>query len=312
MEERELVIIGGGPAGMSAAVYGRRAGLDVLVLEKGNCGGQILITSEIENYLGQSHSSGPDLANSFRAHAEHFGAEIRKTVVKEIVNQDGVNTVLTKDGDIRAKAVIVATGAAFRRLGAKGEKEFTGAGVSYCAVCDAAFYQDEIVAVIGGGNTAVEEALYLSNIARKVYLVHRRDTLRAEKIMQDKLFAKIEAGKIEPVWHHAVDEVLGDEAGVTGLRVKSVLDGSTRDIDVHGFFVAIGHTPNTSLFEGQLDMSNGYLKIRSGIEGNATATTIPGVFAAGDVTDQHYRQAITSAGFGCMAALDAERFLDKG
>jgi thioredoxin reductase (NADPH) len=183
--------------------------------------------------------------------------------------------------------------------------------VSACATCDGFFYKDQDVAIVGGGNTAVEEALYLANIARKVYLVHRRDTLRAEKIMQDKLFAKIQAGKIEPVWHHTVDEVLGNEAGVTGLRVRSVLDDSTRDLDVHGFFVAIGHTPNTAVFEGQLAMRNGYIDVQSGTEGNATATSIPGVFAAGDVADQVYRQAITSAGSGCMAALDAERYLDK-
>ena len=215
------------------------------------------------------------------------------------------------NGEYTADALVIATGATAKYLGLESEELFKGRGVSACATCDGFFYRDQDVVVVGGGNTAVEEALYLSNIARKVYLVHRRDTLRAEKIMQDKLFAKVQAGKIELVWHHAVDEVLGNEAGVTGVRVKSVLDGSTRDITVHGLFVAIGHTPNTSLFEGQLDMSNGYLKIHSGIEGNATATNVPGVFAAGDVTDQHYRQAITSAGFGCMAALDAERFLDK-
>mgnify|MGYP002716462715 CR=1 FL=1 len=207
--------------------------------------------------------------------------------------------------------VDIATGATAKYLGLPSEEAYKGRGVSACATCDGFFYKDQDVAVVGGGNTAVEEALYLSNIARTVYLVHRRDTLRAEKIMQDKLNAKIQAGKIVPVWHHTVDEVLGNEAGVTGLRLKSVQDDSTREIAVHGFFVAIGHTPNTTLFEGQLAMNNGYLEIRSGIDGNATSTNVPGVFAAGDVTDQHYRQAITSAGFGCMAALDAERFLDQ-
>src|SRR5690606_1245073 len=209
-------------------------------------------------------------------------------------------------------ALVIATGATAKYLGLESEEKFKGRGVSACATCDGFFYRDQDVAVIGGGNTAVEEALYLSNIARKVYLVHRRDTLRAAKIMQDKLFAKVQAGKIEPIWHHVVDEVLGDDAGVTGMRVKSTLDGSTRELPIHGFFVAIGHTPNTSLFEGQLAMDNGYLQIRSGLAGGATETSVPGVFAAGDVADQHYRQAITSAGFGCMAALDAERFLDKG
>ncbi len=209
-------------------------------------------------------------------------------------------------------ALIVATGATAKYLGIESEEKFKGRGVSACATCDGFFYKDQDVVVVGGGNTAVEEALYLSNIARKVYLVHRRDSLRAEKIMQDKLFAKAEAGKIELVWNHAIDEVLGDDAGVTGVRVRSVLDGGSREIAAHGFFVAIGHHPNTSLFEGQLEMNNGYLKIRSGLEGGATATSVEGVFAAGDVADQHYRQAITSAGFGCMAALDAERWLDEG
>ncbi len=196
-------------------------------------------------------------------------------------------------------------------MGLPSEEKYKGRGVSACATCDGFFYKDQDVAVVGGGNTAVEEALYLSNIARKVYLVHRRDTLRAEKIMQDKLFARVAAGKIEPVWHHVVDEVLGDDAGVTGVRLKSVLDGGTRRIDLHGLFVAIGHTPNTTLFEGQLEMNNGYIVVRSGLSGGATETSVRGVFAAGDVADQVYRQAITSAASGCMAALDAERFLDK-
>ena len=216
------------------------------------------------------------------------------------------------NGEYTCDALIIATGATAKYLGIPTEDQFKGRGVSACATCDGFFYKDQDVVVVGGGNTAVEEALYLSNIARKVYLVHRRDTLRAEKIMQDKLFAKVAAGKIETVWHHTVDEVLGNDAGVTGMRLKSVQDGSTRDIAVQGFFVAIGHSPNTSLFEGQLAMNNGYLEIRSGLGGNATQTSVEGVFAAGDVADQHYRQAITSAGFGCMAALDAERFLDKG
>ena len=254
---------------------------------------------------------GPDLMARMQAHAERFETEVIFDHIHTADLSKRPFKLIGDSGEYTADALIIATGATAKYLGLPSEEAFKGRGVSACATCDGFFYRDQDVAVIGGGNTAVEEALYLSNIARKVYLVHRRDTLRAEKIMQDKLFAKIQAGKIEPVWHHTVDEVLGNDAGVTGIRVKSVQDGSTRDIDVHGFFVAIGHTPNTGLFEGQLDMSNGYLKIRSGIEGNATATTIPGVFAAGDVTDQHYRQAITSAGFGCMAALDAERFLDK-
>ncbi|MCR6627580.1 MAG: thioredoxin-disulfide reductase [Pseudoxanthomonas sp.] len=307
-----LLILGSGPAGWTAAVYAARANLKPVVVTGLQQGGQLMTTTEVDNWPGDAHGlMGPDLMARMQAHAERFETEVIFDHVHTANLSKRPFKLIGDSGEYTADALIIATGATAKYLGLESEEKFKGRGVSACATCDGFFYRDQDVAVIGGGNTAVEEALYLSNIARKVYLVHRRDTLRAEKIMQDKLFAKIQAGKIEPVWHHTVDEVLGNDAGVTGIRVKSVQDGSTRDIDVHGFFVAIGHTPNTGLFEGQLDMSNGYLKIRSGIEGNATATTIPGVFAAGDVTDQHYRQAITSAGFGCMAALDAERFLDK-
>ena len=307
-----LLILGSGPAGWTAAVYAARANLKPVVVTGLQQGGQLMTTTEVDNWPGDAHGlMGPDLMARMQAHAERFETEVIFDHIHTADLSKRPFKLIGDSGEYTADALIIATGATAKYLGLPSEEAFKGRGVSACATCDGFFYRDQDVAVIGGGNTAVEEALYLSNIARKVYLVHRRDTLRAEKIMQDKLFAKIEAGKIEPVWHHTVDEVLGNDAGVTGIRVKSVQDGSTRDIDVHGFFVAIGHTPNTGLFEGQLDMSNGYLKIRSGIEGNATATTIPGVFAAGDVTDQHYRQAITSAGFGCMAALDAERFLDK-
>ncbi|WP_448673407.1 thioredoxin-disulfide reductase [Pseudoxanthomonas mexicana] len=307
-----LLILGSGPAGWTAAVYAARANLKPVVVTGLQVGGQLMTTTEVDNWPGDAHGvMGPDLMARMQAHAERFETEVIFDHIHTADLSKRPFKLIGDSGEYTADALIIATGATAKYLGLPSEEAFKGRGVSACATCDGFFYRDQDVAVIGGGNTAVEEALYLSNIARKVYLVHRRDTLRAEKIMQDKLFAKIQAGKIEPVWHHTVDEVLGNEAGVTGIRVKSVQDGSTRDIDVHGFFVAIGHTPNTGLFEGQLDMSNGYLKIRSGIEGNATATTIPGVFAAGDVTDQHYRQAITSAGFGCMAALDAERFLDK-
>jgi thioredoxin reductase (NADPH) len=247
----------------------------------------------------------------FKRQAERFGAVVLERDATRVDFSSRPFRLWVGEDEYQADAVIVATGASALWLGLPSEEEFRGRGVSACATCDGFFFKDMDVAVIGGGNTAVEEALYLSNIARKVYLVHRRDTLRAEKIMQDKLQAKIQAGKIEPVWHHVVDEVLGNDAGVTGLRVRSALDDSTREIDIHGLFVAIGHTPNTSLFEGQLAMNNGYLEIRSGLSGGATETSVKGVFAAGDVADQHYRQAITSAGFGCMAALDAERFLDK-
>ncbi|WDS36874.1 thioredoxin-disulfide reductase [Pseudoxanthomonas sp.] len=308
-----LLILGSGPAGWTAAVYAARANLKPVVITGLQQGGQLMTTTEVDNWPGDAHGlMGPDLMARMQTHAERFETEV---IFDHIHTADVTQRPFKLIGDsaeYTCDALIIATGATAKYLGLESEEAFKGRGVSACATCDGFFYRDQDVAVVGGGNTAVEEALYLSNIASKVYLVHRRDTLRAEKIMQDKLQAKIDAGKIVPVWHHTVDEVLGNEAGVTGLRVKSVLDGSTQDLVVHGFFVAIGHTPNTSLFDDQLGMNNGYLTIQSGLDGNATQTTVPGVFAAGDVADQHYRQAITSAGFGCMAALDAERFLDKG
>ena len=307
-----LLILGSGPAGWTAAVYGARANLKPLLITGLEQGGQLMTTTEVDNWPGDvAGVQGPELMQRLQQHAERFETEV---VFDHIHTADLSQRPFRLEGDsgvYTCDALIVATGASARYLGIESEGKFKGRGVSACATCDGFFYREQDVAVIGGGNTAVEEALYLSNIARKVYLVHRRDSLRAEKIMQDKLFAKAAAGKIELVWNHAVDEVLGDDAGVTGVRVKSVLDGGTRDIPVHGFFVAIGHTPNTGLFEGQLAMNNGYLSIRSGLEGNATQTSVEGVFACGDVADQHYRQAITSAGFGCMAALDAERYLDN-
>lgn len=307
-----LLILGSGPAGWTAAVYAARANLKPVLITGLQQGGQLMTTTEVDNWPGDVHGlMGPDLMTRMQAHAERFDTEVIFDHIHTVDLAQRPFKLIGDNGEYTADALVIATGATAKYLGLESEEAFKGRGVSACATCDGFFYRDQDVVVVGGGNTAVEEALYLSNITRKVYLVHRRDTLRAEKIMQDKLFAKVQAGKIELVWHHAIEEVLGNEAGVTGVRVKSVLDGSTRDITVHGLFVAIGHTPNTSLFEGQLDMSNGYLKIHSGTEGNATATNVPGVFAAGDVTDQHYRQAITSAGFGCMAALDAERFLDK-
>jgi thioredoxin reductase (NADPH) len=308
-----LLILGSGPAGWTAAVYAARANLKPVVVTGLQMGGQLMTTTEVDNWPGDAHGlMGPDLMARMQAHAERFETE---TIFDHIHSADLPQRPFRPKGDhgdYTADALVIATGATAKDLGLESEERFKGRGVSACAPCAGFFYKDMDVAVVGGGNTAVEEALYLSNIARKVYLVHRRDSLRAEKIMQDKLQAKIAAGRIEPVWHHVVEEVLGNDAGVTGLRLKSVLDDSTREIDVHGFFVAIGRTPNTSLFEGQLAMNNGYLEIRSGLGGGATETSVKGVFAAGDVADQHYRQAITSAGFGCMAALDAERFLDKG
>ncbi len=307
-----LLILGSGPAGWTAAVYAARANLKPVLVTGLQQGGQLMTTTEVDNWPGDAHGlMGPDLMTRMQAHAERFETEVIFDHIHSVDLAQRPFKLIGDNGQYTADALIIATGATAKYLGLESEEAFKGRGVSACATCDGFFYRDQDVVVVGGGNTAVEESLYLSNIARKVYLVHRRDTLRAEKIMQDKLFAKVQAGKIELVWHHAVDEVLGNEAGVTGVRVKSVLDGSTRDLTVHGLFVAIGHTPNTSLFEGQLGMKNGYLTIKSGLDGDATQTTVQGVYAAGDVADQHYRQAITSAGFGCMAALDAEKFLDK-
>lgn len=307
-----LLILGSGPAGWTAAVYAARANLKPVVITGLQQGGQLMTTTEVDNWPGDAHGlMGPDLMTRMQAHAERFETE---TIFDHIHSADLSQRPFRLKGDsgeYTADALVIATGATAKYLGIESEDAFKGRGVSACATCDGFFYKDRDVAVIGGGNTAVEEALYLSHICSKVYLVHRRDTLRAEKIMQDKLNAKIQAGKIVPVWHHTVDEVLGNDAGVTGVRLRSTLDDSTRELDIHGLFVAIGHTPNTSLFEGQLAMNNGYIEIRSGLSGGATATSVAGVFAAGDVADQHYRQAITSAGFGCMAALDAEKFLDK-
>jgi thioredoxin reductase (NADPH) len=307
-----VVILGSGPAGWTAAVYAARANLKPLVITGLQQGGQLMTTTEVDNWPGDAHGlMGPDLMTRMQAHAERFDTEVVFDHIHSADLSRRPFRLIGDSGEYTADALIIATGATAKYLGLPSEDEYKGRGVSACATCDGFFYKDQDVAVIGGGNTAVEEALYLSNIARKVYLVHRRDTLRAEKIMQDKLQAKIQSGKIEPVWHHTVEQVLGNDAGVTGLRVKSVLDESVRELAIHGLFVAIGHTPNTTLFEGQLEMKNGYLTIKTGLDGNATQTSVEGVFAAGDVADQVYRQAITSAGFGCMAALDAEKFLDK-
>ncbi|MGG6462883.1 thioredoxin-disulfide reductase [Solilutibacter silvestris] len=307
-----LLILGSGPAGWTAAVYAARANLKPVVVTGMAIGGQLMTTTEVDNWPGDAHGlMGPALMERMQAHAERFDTEV---VIDQIHSADLSKRpfrLVGDAGEYTADALVIATGATAKYLGLPSEDHFKGRGVSACATCDGFFYKEKDVAVIGGGNTAVEEALYLANLCNKVYLVHRRDTLRAEKIMQDKLFAKIEAGKIVPIWHHAVDEVLGDDMGVTGLRLKSTQTGQTQDIAVHGMFVAIGHHPNTQIFDGQLAMSNGYLEIKSGLEGGATMTSTPGVFAAGDVADQHYRQAITSAGFGCMAALDAERWLES-
>lgn len=308
-----MLILGSGPAGWTAAVYAARANLKPVVITGLQQGGQLMTTTEVDNWPGDAHGLlGPDLMARMQAHAERFETEV---VFDHINSADLSKRPFTLTGDsgvYTCDALIIATGATAKYLGLPSEEAFKGRGVSACATCDGFFFREQDVAVIGGGNTAVEEALYLSNICRKVTVVHRRDKFRAEKILQDKLFAKEQAGKVEIVWNHEVDEFLGDNTGITGLRIKSREDGSSRELALTGVFVAIGHAPNTGIFEGQLEMKNGYLKIRSGIEGGATATSVPGVFAAGDVADQVYRQAITSAGFGCMAALDAEKFLEDG
>ena len=307
-----LLILGSGPAGYSAAVYAARANLKPTMITGLAQGGQLMTTTDVDNWPGDVEGlQGPALMERMQKHAERFNTEMIFDHIHTVDLKQRPFHLQGDSGEYTCDALIIATGATAMYLGLESEERLKGQGVSACATCDGFFFRDQEVAVIGGGNTAVEEALYLANIAKKVTLVHRRDKLRAEKIMQDKLFEKQAAGKIDIVWNHSVAEVLGDQTGVTGIRVKSTTDGSARDIAVTGMFVAIGHTPNTGIFEGQLDMRNGYITIRTGLEGNATATSVPGVFAAGDVADQVYRQAVTSAGFGCMAALDAEKYLDK-
>ncbi|WP_386066241.1 thioredoxin-disulfide reductase [Tahibacter sp. UC22_41] len=307
-----LLILGSGPAGYTAAVYAARANLKPLLVTGLQQGGQLMTTTDVDNWPGDVEGlQGPALMERMREHALRFDTEIVFDHVHTVDLAQRPFRLIGDNGTYTADALIIATGATAKYLGLPSEDKFKGQGVSACATCDGFFFRDQEVAVIGGGNTAVEEALYLANIAKKVTVVHRRDKFRAEKILQDKLFAKEKAGKVEIVWNHGVDEVLGDATGVTGVRLRSTTDNSTRDLTVSGLFVAIGHTPNTALFDSQLDMNNGYIRIRSGLEGGATATSVPGVFAAGDVADQVYRQAVTSAGFGCMAALDAEKYLDK-
>ncbi|MBS0514380.1 MAG: thioredoxin-disulfide reductase [Proteobacteria bacterium] len=307
-----LIILGSGPAGYTAAVYAARANLKPVLITGLAQGGQLMTTTDVDNWPGDVEGlQGPALMERMQKHAERFDTEIVFDHIHTAELKSKPIRLVGDSGEYTCDALIIATGATAKYLGLDSEERFKGQGVSACATCDGFFYRDQEVAVIGGGNTAVEEALYLSNIAKKVTVVHRRDKFRGEKILQDKLFAKQQAGKVEVIWNHAVDEVLGDDKGVTGVRIKHVDDGTTRDLVVHGMFVAIGHAPNTEIFAGQLDMKNGYIVIKTGIEGGATATSVAGVFAAGDVADQVYRQAVTSAGFGCMAALDAEKYLDK-
>jgi thioredoxin reductase (NADPH) len=308
-----LLILGSGPAGYTAAVYAARANLKPTMVTGLQQGGQLMTTTEVDNWPGDVKGvQGPELMQRMAEHAERFETEMVFDHIHTADLKQRPFRLKGDSGEYTCDALIIATGATAKYLGIASEEHYKGKGVSACATCDGFFFREQDVVVVGGGNTAVEEALYLSNICRKVYLVHRRDKLRAEKIMQDKLFEKAAAGKIELVWNHTIGEVLGDNSGVTGVRVKDINSGVARDIEATGFFVAIGHTPNTGIFEGQLDMHDGYIKIRSGLEGMATMTSIPGVFAAGDVADHVYRQAVTSAGFGCMAALDAERWLDQG
>ena len=303
-----LLILGSGPAGYTAAVYAARANLKPVLVTGSMPGGQLTITTEVENWPGDAHGlTGPALMERMQAHAEHFGTEIIYDHIHTAKLDQRPFQLIGDNITLTCDALIIATGASAKYLGIESETKYQGKGVSACATCDGFFYKNQKVVVIGGGNSAVEEALYLSNIASHVTVVHRRDKFRSEKILQDRLFAK---ANVTVLWNHEVDEVLGDHTGSTGVRVKSTETGATQTIDAPGVFIAIGHSPNTSLFTGQLEMKNGYLKVKTGLDGMATLTTIDGVFAAGDVTDQVYRQAITSAGTGCMAALDADKWLE--
>lgn len=306
-----LLILGSGPAGYTAAVYAARANLNPVMITGMEQGGQLMTTTEVDNWPGDNAGvQGPDLMARMQQHAERFETEIIFDYISEVDLSERPFKLKGDSAHYTADALIIATGASAMYLGLDSEEAFKGKGVSACATCDGFFYKNQKVAVIGGGNTAVEEALYLSNIASEVYVVHRRDQFRSEKILSDQLREKAANGNVTLVLDSVLDEVLGDDSGVTGIRVKNVKDDSTEEIDLMGVFIAIGHKPNTSIFEGQLDMEGGYLKVKSGTEGNATQTSVEGVYAAGDVMDHIYRQAITSAGTGCMAALDAERFLD--
>ncbi len=307
-----LLILGSGPAGYTAAVYAARANLNPVLITGLEQGGQLMTTTEVDNWPGDVEGlQGPGLMDRMRQHAERFDTEIVSDHINKVDLKQKPYTLTGDNGVYTCDALIIATGASAMYLGLDSEETFRGKGVSACATCDGFFYRGQKVAVVGGGNTAVEEALFLSNIADHVTVIHRRDKFRSEKILSDKLLEKAKNGNVSIEWNHELDEVLGDNSGVTGLRLKSTEDGSTKEIDVMGVFIAIGHKPNTDIFEGQLEMEGGYISVKSGTQGDATATSVPGVFAAGDVSDHIYRQAVTSAGTGCMAALDAERYLDK-
>jgi thioredoxin reductase (NADPH) len=306
-----LLILGSGPAGYTAAIYAARANLKPVVITGMQQGGQLTTTTEVENWPGGIPAlQGPDLMVQMQEHAERFETQVIFDHINEVDFNKRPFTIKGND-TYTCDSLIITTGASARYLGLDSEKAFMGRGVSACATCDGFFYRDQVVAVIGGGNTAVEEALYLSNICKEVILVHRRDSLRSDKMLQDKLLAKAKNGNVTLLWNNTLDEILGDESGVNGMRIKHAQTGQTQDIKLQGVFIAIGHTPNTGLFEGKLAMENGYITVNSGLNGNATQTSIEGVFAAGDVADHIYRQAITSSGSGCMAALDAEKYLDK-
>lgn len=306
-----LLILGSGPAGYTAAIYAARANLKPVLLTGMQTGGQLTTTTEVENWPGEPKGvQGPELMERMQAHAEAMGTEIIFDHIHKVDLKQRPFQLSGDSGTYSCDALIIATGASAQYLGLASEEAFKGKGVSACATCDGFFYRNQKVAVIGGGNTAVEEALYLANIASHVTLVHRRDELRAEKILAERIKTKAANGNITIEWNHVLDEVLGDKTGVTGMRLKNVQNGETKDLDLMGVFIAIGHKPNTDIFAGQLEMEDGYLRVQGGLEGNATQTSIPGVFAAGDVADHTYRQAVTSAGTGCMAALDAERYLD--
>ena len=312
VKHAKLMILGSGPAGYTAAVYAARANLNPVMITGMQMGGQLTTTTEVDNWPGDDQGvEGPELMERMRKHAERFETEIIFDHVNKVDLQNRPFRLEGDSGVYTCDALIISTGASAQYLGLESETKFMGQGVSACATCDGFFYRNQDVAVIGGGNTAVEEALYLSNIAKTVTVIHRRDKFRSEKILADKLMEKAKNGNVKIEWHSELEEVLGDDAGVTGIRIKNNETGEKKDIAVAGLFVAIGHKPNTDIFKGQLEMHDGYLKVQSGTHGNATQTSIEGVFAAGDVSDHIYRQAITSAGTGCMAALDAERYLDS-
>ncbi|WP_091531796.1 thioredoxin-disulfide reductase [Fontimonas thermophila] len=312
MNHHRLIILGSGPAGYTAAIYAARANLKPVLITGLEVGGQLMTTTEVDNWPGDVEGLlGPDLMARMQKHAARFDTQFIYDHIHSVDLKNRPFILKGDQGEYRCDALIIATGASAKYLGIPSETAFRGKGVSACATCDGFFYKNQDVVVIGGGNTAVEEALYLANIANKVTIVHRRDKFKGEKILHDKLFKRAAEGKVDIVWNSTLDEVLGDESGVTGVRLKNVLTGDTREIPVKGVFIAIGHQPNTAMFEGQLEMAGGYIKVKGGTEGNATATSVPGVFAAGDVMDHVYRQAITSAGTGCQAALDAERYLEQ-